>query len=152
MQRTFVMIKPDAVRRNLVGKIINRFEEAKIPILALQMMTLNKKLAEKHYAEHKGKEFYDNVDPDDKFDSFDFHEVPMTDENYQAALHTNLGSLTVLDRLTGFGWRDIETGYRNIEGKFWLASGNMDVRESGAQTIQEAIDWVKVYANTCVGI
>lgn len=61
MQRTFVMIKPDAVRRNLIGKIVSRFEEAKIPILTMKMMTLSNKLAEKHYAEHKGKEFYDNL-------------------------------------------------------------------------------------------
>jgi len=61
MERTFVMIKPDAVRRNLIGKIITRFEEAQIPILAIKMMTLSKRLAEKHYAEHKGKKFYDNL-------------------------------------------------------------------------------------------
>ena len=69
----------------------------------------------------------------------------------QWALHTNLGSLTVLDRMTGFGWRDTETGYRDPDGKFWLASGMRDVRRSKAVTTQDAIDWVKRYANTCVG-
>ena len=61
MNRTFVMIKPDALRRRLAGKIINRFDEANIPILSMKMFSLSKKLAEKHYAEHKGKDFYDNL-------------------------------------------------------------------------------------------
>ncbi len=67
-------------------------------------------------------------------------------------MHTNLGSLTVLDRKTGFIGepRDTETGYRSPDGKFWLASGMYDVRESGVNTIQEAIDWVKERANTCI--
>jgi len=59
--RTFVMIKPDGVRRNLVGKIINRFEDAGIKLITMQMLNVSKKLAEKHYAEHAGKHFYDNL-------------------------------------------------------------------------------------------
>ena len=59
--RTFVMIKPDGVRRNLVGKIINRFEEAGINLITLQMLDVSRKLAEKHYAEHEGKPFYNNL-------------------------------------------------------------------------------------------
>ena len=59
--RTFVMIKPDGVRRNLVGKIINRFEDAGINLVTLQMLDVSRKLAEKHYSEHEGKHFYDNL-------------------------------------------------------------------------------------------
>ncbi len=59
--RTFVMIKPDGVRRKLVGKIINRFEEAGINLITLQMLDVTRKLAEKHYAEHEGKPFYNNL-------------------------------------------------------------------------------------------
>lgn len=79
-----------------------------------------------------------------------FHKVdmPWSDGNRQWALHADIGSLTVLDRMTGFGWRDIETGYRAPNGDFWLASGGCDVRESGANTIGEAIDWVKRRSNT----
>jgi len=86
----------------------------------------------------------------------EFHLVPETreesdyDKNIQYALHTNLGTITVLDRRTGFGYRDIETGFRT--DKFWLASGNYDVRNSGVGTISEAIDWIKKHANNCVGI
>lgn len=61
MSRTFVMLKPDAVRRKLVGKIINRFEEAKLKIITMEMRELPQSLVETHYAEHEGKEFYDNL-------------------------------------------------------------------------------------------
>ena len=62
MNRTFVMIKPDAVKRLLIGKILNRFEEDPgISIKTMKMMTLPRSLAEKNYAEHEGKEFYDNL-------------------------------------------------------------------------------------------
>ena len=62
-----------------------------------------------------------------------------------------LGRITVLDRMTGFSWgRDIESGYKDNDGKFWLASGHCDVRESAGITVAEAIEWIKARANTCV--
>jgi hypothetical protein len=62
--------------------------------------------------------------------------------------------ITVLDRLTGFsgGIRDIETGYMNSDGRFWLASGNFDIREFPELTINEAIAKIKDNANTCIGV
>lgn len=72
-------------------------------------------------------------------------------DDKKIALHTNLGSFTVLDRLTGYGWRDVETDYRDTNGELWLASGNQDVTRSGVTTIGEAIEWVKERANTCIG-
>lgn len=104
-----------------------------------------------------GKWVYTGASIDTPFDYFMFQEViDMPYGDTQQALHTNIGSLTVLDRMTGyeftgyeFGCRDIETGYRDKDGKFWLASGNCDVRESGCKTLGEAIEWVKQRANTC---
>lgn len=61
MERTFVAIKPDAVQRGLIGEIIQRFERKGFKILAMKMMQLDKDIAEKHYAEHKGKPFFDNL-------------------------------------------------------------------------------------------
>lgn len=102
-----------------------------------------------------GKEHYLEVTEETPFSDLEFHEVPdQMETNKQWALHTNIGSLTVLDRLTGYegGVRDIETGYRATDGKFWLASGGHDVRQSAAETMQDAIDWVKQNANTCAGV
>lgn len=96
---------------------------------------------------------YTDVKGDDLFDVELFQYIPETSdhfkEDFQVVFHSNLGSLTVLNRLTGFGYRDTETGYRAPNGDFWLASGGFDVRGSWAKTIQQAIDWVKSNANTC---
>lgn len=102
------------------------------------------------YINEWGKECWSGCTSDTKFDPDDFYQVDsQCDDHCQFAMHTNLGSLTVLDRMTGFGWRDIETGYRDPDGKFWLASGNFDIRDSEAKTIGEAINLVKRFANTC---
>lgn len=59
--------------------------------------------------------------------------------------------ITVLDRLTGFGWRDIETGYKDKDGKFWLASGNFDIRDYDELSAKDAICKIKENSNTCTG-
>jgi nucleoside-diphosphate kinase len=53
------MIKPDGVKRHLVGEIIRRFEQREIDIIAMRMLIPSRELAEKHYAVHEGKPFYD---------------------------------------------------------------------------------------------
>jgi hypothetical protein len=99
-----------------------------------------------------GKEFYTDVTENDEFNNNLFHEVKdQLHDDYQLAFHSNLGSITVLDRLTGFGWRDIETGFRSTDNKFWLASGNYDIRKDGCKTIADAIEKIKHKANTCKG-
>ena len=62
------------------------------------------------------------------------------------------GRITVLDRMTGYGngIRDVESGYRNKDGKFWLASGGFDVRSNADFTATQAIEWIKKNANTCI--
>ncbi len=61
MQQTLVIVKPDGVQRALVGQIVGRFEERGMKIVALKMMQVSRELAEKHYAVHKGKFFYDGL-------------------------------------------------------------------------------------------
>ncbi len=57
-ERTFIAIKPDGVKRNLIGRIITRFEEKGYKIIGLKLLLPTLEHAEKHYAEHKGKPFY----------------------------------------------------------------------------------------------
>ncbi len=61
MSRTFVMCKPDAVERKLVGEIIRRLEEANLTIVAAELRKLNSELLSQHYEEHVGKPFYDDL-------------------------------------------------------------------------------------------
>ncbi len=61
MERTFVAIKPDGVKRGLIGKIIQRFEDKSYKIIGLKMINVSPELAAKHYEEHFGKPFYNKL-------------------------------------------------------------------------------------------
>lgn len=58
LEKTFVMIKPDGVKRGLVGEIIKRFETKGFTISAIKMMQISEELAKEHYGEHKEKPFF----------------------------------------------------------------------------------------------
>jgi nucleoside-diphosphate kinase len=58
IQRTLVLLKPDAVRRGLVGKLIDRYESRGLTILALEQRTIDEAQADRHYAEHVERDFY----------------------------------------------------------------------------------------------
>ena len=60
-ERTLVICKPDAVERGLVGEIVSRIERKGLRIAEMRMMTITKELAGRHYAEHQGKPFYDDL-------------------------------------------------------------------------------------------
>ena len=61
MDRTFLMIKPDGVQRNLVGPIIQRIEDKGLKIVGMKLMQVPRELAERHYGEHVGKPFYEKL-------------------------------------------------------------------------------------------
>ena len=58
MERTLVLIKPDAMQRGLAGEVISRLERRGLKIVAIRMLKVGKPLAKKHYAEHEGKPFF----------------------------------------------------------------------------------------------
>ena len=61
MEKTLVLVKPDGVRRGLSGEIIARFEKRGLQIVALKLLQISRPMAEKHYAEHVGKPFFDSL-------------------------------------------------------------------------------------------
>ncbi len=61
MEREFIMIKPDGVQRNLVGEVISRIEKVGFKIIAMKFHKVTMEQAEKHYAIHKGKPFYQGL-------------------------------------------------------------------------------------------
>ena len=61
MEKTLVLIKPDAVRAKHIGDIIKIYEEKGLEILAMKMLKMDEKLASKHYEEHIGREYYDDL-------------------------------------------------------------------------------------------
>lgn len=62
MQRTLVLLKPDCVQRRLIGRIISRFEEKSLDIVAMKLMQVTPELSKKHYAEHVEKPFYPGLE------------------------------------------------------------------------------------------
>ncbi|WP_282155656.1 nucleoside-diphosphate kinase [Cytobacillus gottheilii] len=58
MQKTFLMVKPDGVQRNLIGEIVSRFEKKGFQLVGAKLMSIPKELAEEHYGEHKERPFF----------------------------------------------------------------------------------------------
>ncbi|HEV3053337.1 MAG TPA: nucleoside-diphosphate kinase [Solirubrobacteraceae bacterium] len=61
MERTLILVKPDAFARSLTGEIIARFERKGLRLAALRQLTMTRELAERHYAEHEGKPFFEEL-------------------------------------------------------------------------------------------
>ena len=61
MEKSFVMIKPDAVERRLMGKVLTKFEEKGLQIVATKMMLIDEELAMQHYGEHSEKPFFKSL-------------------------------------------------------------------------------------------
>jgi nucleoside-diphosphate kinase len=61
LERTLILVKPDAFARGLTGEILARFERKGLRIVAMRHMTMDRALAEQHYAEHQGKGFYEEL-------------------------------------------------------------------------------------------
>lgn len=62
MQRTFVLFKPDCVQRRLVGRILARFEDKGLSVVAMKMLTISPELSRQHYAEHVQKGWYPTLE------------------------------------------------------------------------------------------
>jgi nucleoside-diphosphate kinase len=58
MEKTFLMVKPDGVQRNLIGEILSRFEKKGFQLVGGKLMNISKELAEEHYGEHKERPFF----------------------------------------------------------------------------------------------
>lgn len=61
MERTLVLVKPDGVQRGLIGEVFSRLECRGLRLVAAKFLRVSRQLAEKHYAVHKGKAFYDGL-------------------------------------------------------------------------------------------
>jgi nucleoside-diphosphate kinase len=61
MEKTFVMLKPGVLQRRIAGELLNRFERKGLNITALKLLRMDRGMAEAHYAEHKGRDFYEKL-------------------------------------------------------------------------------------------
>ena len=61
MQQTLILLKPDCVQRRLIGAIVQRLEQKGLRLAGMKLVQAGRELAEKHYAVHKGKPFYESL-------------------------------------------------------------------------------------------
>ncbi|WP_062046796.1 nucleoside-diphosphate kinase [Bacillus sp. JCM 19034] len=61
MERTYIMVKPDGVERSVIGEIMTRFEKKGFTLVAAKLLMITNEMAEEHYAEHKGKPFFERL-------------------------------------------------------------------------------------------
>src|ERR1700756_3689522 len=61
MEKTLILLKPDCVQRRLVGAVMQRFEQKGLRLAGMKLVQTGRELAEKHYAVHKGKPFYESL-------------------------------------------------------------------------------------------
>src|SRR5437868_14558493 len=90
LQRTLTIVKPDAVRRNAVGDIIEQFEKKNFRILAMKMLQISKQQAEQFYAVHASRPFFNTLT--DSMSSGPIVVLPLAKENASAASRTLMGA------------------------------------------------------------
>jgi nucleoside-diphosphate kinase len=116
MDRTLILVKPDAFKRNLTGEIIARFERKGLRIVALKHMQMDSDLASQHYAEHEGKPFFGEL--------VEFITsgplVAMVLEGYEAVVAARqvIGATNPLEATTGSirGDYAVEVGQNMVHG------------------------------------
>jgi nucleoside-diphosphate kinase len=127
VERTLILVKPDAFARNLTGEIISRFERKGLHLVALQHMTMTRDLASQHYAEHEGKPFYGELV--DFITSAPLVAMVLEGEKAIAAARQVIGATNPLEANTGSirGDYAIEVGQNMVHGS--------DAPESAAREV-----------------
>src|SRR5215472_6449979 len=127
MERTLILVKPDAFARNLTGEIIARFERKGLRLVALQQMTMTRELAARHYAEHEGKPFYDELV--EFITSGPLVAMVLEGEQAVAAARQVIGATNPLEATTGSirGDYAIAVGQNMVHGSDSTASAAREV-------------------------
>ncbi len=127
MERSFIMVKPDGVQRNLVGEIVSRFENKGFKLVGAKLLTVSKELAEEHYGEHKERPFFGELV--DFITSSPVFAMVWEGENVIATARQMMGKTNPADALPG-----------TIRGDFGVTMGKnvihgSDSPESAAREI-----------------
>lgn len=99
MEKSFIMVKPDGVQRNLVGEIVSRFENKGFKLVGAKLMTVSKELAEEHYGEHKERPFFGELV--DFITSSPVFAMVWEGENVIATARQMMGKTNPADALPG---------------------------------------------------
>ena len=137
MEKTLVLVKPEGVRKNLIGEIISRFEKRGLRVAALKMMHMDEALAKKHYAEHDGKPFFGELV--EFITSGPVAAMVISGENAIKAVRGQMGATNPLDSVPG-----------SIRGDYALTIGEnivhgSDSEESAAREIKNFFKAEEIY-------
>ncbi|WP_251554169.1 nucleoside-diphosphate kinase [Neobacillus muris] len=126
MERTFLMVKPDGVQRNLIGAIVSRFERKGFQLVGAKLMSIPTELAEQHYSEHKERPFFGELV--DFITSGPVFAMVWQGENVIAAARQMMGSTNPKDAAPG-----------TIRGDFGLTVGKNVIHgsDSPASAVRE---------------
>lgn len=132
MERTLIVLKPDAVQRALVGELLARFERRGFRVLALSVRRVDRAMAERHYAIHKGKFFYEDL------------VRTITSSPVVAAVLEGPGAIDVVRKMVG-ATRPHEAEPGSIRGDYGLSGlRNLVHASDSADTAREEIAlWFK---------
>jgi nucleoside-diphosphate kinase len=127
LERTLILVKPDAFARGLTGEILARFERKGLRIVAMQHMTMDRALAEQHYAEHQGKGFYEELVS--FITSGPLVALVLEGESAVVAARQIIGATNPLEANTGSirGDYAIEVGTNMVHGSDSPESGRREV-------------------------
>ncbi|NEU31131.1 nucleoside-diphosphate kinase [bacterium LRH843] len=116
MERTYLMIKPDGVQRNLIGEVVTRFEKKGFTLVGAKLTTLTKEIAETHYGEHKERPFFGELV--DFITSGPVFAMVWEGENVISTARTMMGATNPVDAAPGTirGDYGVQVGMNIIHG------------------------------------
>ncbi len=127
MERTYLMIKPDGVQRNLIGEIVSRFEKKGFTLVAAKLMTVSRETAETHYGEHKERPFFGELV--DFITSGPVFAMVWEGENVISTARTMMGATNPADAAPGTirGDYAVQVGMNVIHGSDSPASAEREI-------------------------
>lgn len=142
MERTLIIIKPDAVQRGLTGEILRRFEARGLRIIGMKFILVSRELAEKHYAIHKGKGFYEGLVA--YITSSPVVVLALEGTNAVQSARNTIGATRPHEAAAGTIRGDfaLEVGYNLVHGSDSVENGQIEVANFFADS--ELVSWSRV--------
>jgi nucleoside-diphosphate kinase len=142
VERTLIIVKPDAVQRGLTGEIIRRFEQRGLRIAGMKFMQVSRVLAEKHYAIHQGKSFYEGLVG--YITSAPVVVIALEGNNAVEAARSTIGATNPAKAAAGTIRADLalEIGRNLVHGSDSVENGQIEVANFFAP--EELITWSRV--------
>ena len=139
MERTLIIIKPDAVQRGLCGEILRRFEARGLRIIGMKSMQISRELAARHYAVHEGRPFYASLI--DYITSSPVVVIAFAGNDAVASARMTIGATKPSEAAAGTirGDLALEVGFNLVHGSDSVANGFVEVENFF--TPDELLDW-----------